>query len=85
MESGCHRGRDAEADPKPANPQHPEGFPGAQAEPRQMSQLQAPRSGAVGVGEATTPLAEGADSYTARRWGWEEDFSQGQISQRPSA
>ena len=85
MESGCHRGRDAEADPKPANPQHPEGFPGAQAEPRQMSQLQAPRSWAVGVGEARTPLAEGAGSYTARRRGWEQGFSQSQISQRPSA
>lgn len=35
MESGCHKGRDTEANPKPANPRHPQGFPGAQAEARQ--------------------------------------------------
>ena len=32
-----------------------------------MSQLQAPRSWAVCVREATTPLAEGVGSYTVRR------------------
>lgn len=32
MESDSHKGRDAEADPKPANPRHPRGFPGAQAQ-----------------------------------------------------
>lgn len=32
VESDSHKGRDAEADPKPANPRHPRGFPGAQAQ-----------------------------------------------------
>ena len=85
VESGCHRGSDAEADPKPAKPRHAQGFPGAQAEARQMSQLRALRSWAVSVGEAAARLAEGAGGHTAGRRARDQDSSRGQTSQRPSA
>lgn len=37
VESGCHKGRDAEANPKPANPRHPRAFLELRHEARQRA------------------------------------------------